>query len=101
MAAYSLVDLWLLSSETSMLKDCDAGKGDAKLLPAFREPYLMRLINFNGLPFFLLANLLTGLVNLSLKTTQVSDASSLLILLVYCSVLSCSAAVAYLWRIQV
>ncbi|ALC42949.1 CG9870, partial [Drosophila busckii] len=46
-------------------------------------------LNMNGLTFFLLANLLTGFVNIFLKPEERSDSVSLLILLVYMFVATC------------
>lgn len=48
-----------------------------------RVPELVLAINRNQLAFFLAANLLTGLINMSIDTLQVSDTLALGILLVY------------------
>ncbi|ENN71542.1 hypothetical protein YQE_11770, partial [Dendroctonus ponderosae] len=47
------------------------------------SPYIYEAINYNGLIFFIIGNLLTGLVNLSISTKQVEAPTSLLILFLY------------------
>lgn len=46
-------------------------------------PIVIETVNRVGLPIFLIANLLTGLVNLTIPTLQVSDGPALLIVLGY------------------
>lgn len=46
-------------------------------------PYIYEGINYNGLLFFLIANVLTGLVNLSISTKKVDNFASIIILSVY------------------
>jgi phosphatidylinositol glycan class W len=48
-------------------------------------PILMNAMNRHGLVAFLAGNLMTGLVNLSINTLQVSDASALSVLFLYSS----------------
>lgn len=48
-----------------------------------RVPYLARLINQHGLACFVVANLLTGIVNLSINTLQVGDMAAIAILTGY------------------
>nr|CAH7753411.1 unnamed protein product [Callosobruchus chinensis] len=50
--------------------------------------YLFYAINYNGLVFFLLANVLTGLVNLTIDTNSIGPAPTLAILFMY-SLLCC------------
>ncbi|XP_022145320.1 uncharacterized protein At4g17910 [Momordica charantia] len=68
-----------------MLSGCVAGNGTSLLEEAF---------NSNLLAAFLLANLLTGLVNLSVDTLSASSISALFILLVYAFVLSTAMGLA-------
>ena len=48
-------------------------------------PVIMERMNKHGLPIFLIANLLTGLVNLTVPTLDVSDGKALLVLFGYVS----------------
>lgn len=52
---------------------------------------ILRAFNRNGLPLFLLANLLTGLVNLTLPTLDMDKFQSLAVLLAYIGILSSAA----------
>ena len=54
-------------------------------------PPLLEAINKNGLAVFLAANLLTGLINVSIRTMYVSDRMAIIVLVAYSSVL-CSIA---------
>lgn len=49
-------------------------------------PVLFDIINFNGLVYFLVANVLTGAVNLFLNPSQRSPLESILILIVYMTI---------------
>ena len=60
--------------------------------PILREPYSMQFINRNGMFYFLLANLLTGLVNLSFDTVNMNSYSAMTILIGYVCLLSSSTA---------
>ena len=57
------------------------------LKPVSRETCIMHFINFNGLSFFLLANVLTGIANLLIDTINVGTFGSMSILLSYCCLL--------------
>lgn len=57
-------------------------------------------INFNGLTFFLLANVFTGLVNLSIHTLNVNVVNSLLILICYMFVVCGIMSAVYLYKIK-
>lgn len=50
-------------------------------------PPLLEVINKNGLAIFLAANLLTGLINVSIRTMYVGDRIAILVLAAYSSVL--------------
>ena len=52
---------------------------------------ILRSFNRNGLAVFLLANLLTGVVNLTLPTIQMSDLSAMIVLIVYIAAVACAA----------
>jgi phosphatidylinositol glycan class W len=54
-------------------------------------PPLLEAINANGLAVFLAANLLTGLVNVLMRTMYISDSVAMVVLVVYSSSL-CSIA---------
>lgn len=49
---------------------------------------LLRAFNRNGLAVFLIANLLTGLVNLTLPTLHMTDIQAMAVLIIYMAVLS-------------
>ena len=70
----------ILSDESSNMK------------PLLREPYSMQFINRNGMFYFLLANLLTGLINLCFDTVNMNSFSSMTILVGYVCLLSSSVA---------
>jgi phosphatidylinositol glycan class W len=58
----------------------------------YSRPYLFDCINQNQLAVFLFANLLTGLVNLSMDTLSVADGPAMGILLVY-MIINCALVV--------
>lgn len=97
MATYLLVDIFLLTFELRR----QMSESSEKSLQVFREPYLMQFINYNGLLFFLLANILTGLVNVAVHTIHVHHTISVIILFTYSFVLSAIVAVMYAWKIRV
>lgn len=96
LSCYLLVDLLLVAMDRH--RDSEAEKETN--LSVFREPYLMRFINFNGLTFFLASNLLTGLINMSFDTIHMTPFGSMTILFVYCNLLGFGSALLYLWRIK-
>lgn len=61
---------------------------------------LWKAINYNGLFYFLLANLLTGLVNISINTNDYSHLKSFIILVAYLAILSAGVIVTYKRSIQ-
>ena len=61
------------------------------LSPSPPIPRLLEAINTNGLAIFLVANLLTGLVNLSMRTMYMDDMKSMGVLIGY-SGLVCAIA---------
>lgn len=54
-------------------------------------PPLLEAINNNGLGVFLAANLLTGLVNVTMRTMYIGDYTAVFVLVAYSSIL-CSVA---------
>lgn len=98
MATYLLVDLLLVTFD---IQQEIKNTADTSSLPVFREPYLLRFINYNGLAFFLLANFLTGLVNMTYDTIHMTPMASVVLLFSYCTVLCLCVAGMYLWRMRI
>ncbi|KAF9995049.1 Glucosaminyl phosphatidylinositol (GlcN-PI) nositol acylation protein [Entomortierella chlamydospora] len=72
--------------------------GSAKiLLPPLTCPPLLEAVNRNGLAVFLFANILTGLVNLSIKTLYTPNSQALAILTAYIAIIS---AAAWVWQVM-
>lgn len=63
------------------------------------ENLIMNGINRNGLVMFLAANLLTGCVNLSMKTIYASDATAFTILTFYMFLISLVAVALHKYQI--
>lgn len=63
-------------------------------------PIVLKAINTNGLVFFLVANLLTGLVNILFQTMLLDDLTSVLILVLYMLVLCTFQTVFYIYGIR-
>lgn len=61
---------------------------------------LLSAVNYNGLVYFLLANVLTGLVNLSVDTLQMSTVQSMTILISYMGTLSIVTLMLCKWKIR-
>lgn len=97
MATYLLVDIFLLTFEIRR----ENSESSSRSLEIFREPYLMRSINYNGLAFFLLANVLTGLVNMTFDTIHMHQAASMVVMFLYCFVLNAVVCVMYAWQIKI
>lgn len=55
--------------------------------------WVLKAFNRNGLAVFLIANLLTGLINLTLNTLKMGQAESMGILLAYAGIITCLALV--------
>ncbi|KAI4519372.1 hypothetical protein K525DRAFT_287283 [Schizophyllum commune Loenen D] len=71
---------------TSGLKRSPGAGGSAKEYAQAQAPALLEAINKNGLALFLLANLLTGTVNLTTQTMYASDTKAMVILIAYVGV---------------
>ncbi|KAF9427861.1 Glucosaminyl phosphatidylinositol (GlcN-PI) nositol acylation protein [Podila epigama] len=67
------------------------------LLPPLTCPPLLEAVNRNGLAVFLVANVLTGLVNMSIQTLYTSDAKALIILTAYMALVT---GVAWVWQVR-
>lgn len=63
-------------------------------------PNIYQAINYNALAFFLVANMLTGLINVSIVTLDMGSLTSLLIIIVYMFVLYAFVMVLYVNRIK-
>ncbi|KAF9973019.1 Glucosaminyl phosphatidylinositol (GlcN-PI) nositol acylation protein [Actinomortierella ambigua] len=66
-------------------------------LPPLSCPPLLEAINRNGLATFLIANVMTGLVNLSIKTLYTPNLQAVAILTIYIFIIS---AVAWTWQLM-
>ncbi|CAD7080229.1 unnamed protein product [Hermetia illucens] len=64
-------------------------------------PLIMQSINYNGLFFFLMANVLTGMVNMSLDTTAVDTGNSLLILTTYMFINCLVITIFYIKKVRI
>ncbi|POS84606.1 hypothetical protein EPUL_004443 [Erysiphe pulchra] len=62
---------------------------------------VLEAYNRNGLAVFLLANLLTGAVNLSISTLECSDLKSMVILVLYAALISGTAVALNWWDISI
>nr|XP_023023513.1 uncharacterized protein At4g17910-like isoform X2 [Leptinotarsa decemlineata]XP_023023520.1 uncharacterized protein At4g17910-like isoform X2 [Leptinotarsa decemlineata] len=60
-------------------------------------PYIFEAINYNGLVFFLVGNILTGFINMSMYTTDRSDYVALLIISLYIFV-NCGFVSVLYWK---
>ncbi|KAI9068191.1 hypothetical protein FKP32DRAFT_1562231 [Trametes sanguinea] len=69
---------------TRHLKGCEASQGGS-------APPLLDAINKNGLVLFLLANVMTGLINLSMQTMYMSDSSAMFVISSYALAISAVA----------
>ncbi|KAL4934377.1 putative GPI anchor biosynthesis protein Gwt1 [Aspergillus undulatus] len=64
------------------------GKNEAAARTAFATSPIMKAFNRGGLAVFLIANLLTGAVNLTVPTLDVNDAQAMIILIGYAAVIT-------------
>ena len=69
--------------------------------PLHAVPPLLDAINRNGLVVFLIANLLTGLINVSTETMYASDAQAMAVLLSYSGVVSLFAWIVRRYRFKI
>lgn len=79
-----------------------ASSEDDEVLRADQVPSpIMRAFNGNGLAVFLVANLLTGLVNLSINTLDMNDAGAMGVLIAYAGVVSLFAVLMDVYGVKV
>lgn len=83
-------DVWSVTDQAVVKRESD--KATSKILKAF---------NRNGLAIFLLANLLTGLVNLTLDTLSMGNLGAMSVLLGYAGILTFIAVALDSWNISV
>lgn len=81
-------------------KDDDVNDTTPKPASTIPSP-IMRAFNKNGLAVFLLANLLTGLVNLSMNTLDMGDLAALGVLVGYAGVVSLVAVLMDVYGVKV
>ena len=60
---------------------------------------LLEAVNRNGLFYFLLANLLTGVVNFGMQTTDAPVGTTLLVLIGYMFSVSLITAILHIWNV--
>lgn len=63
-------------------------------------PFIFEAINYNGLAFFLICNVLTGCVNMIFKTSKIKTFETLVILSVYLLLTCTSVAVLYVKKVR-
>ncbi|ETW77608.1 hypothetical protein HETIRDRAFT_480289 [Heterobasidion irregulare TC 32-1] len=89
---YLLLDLYFFPSPLSRSMYSPTSKlkmQDTSRLPTLQQerpqtaPPLLEAINRNGLALFLLANLATGVINMSMATMYASDATAMIVLTLY------------------
>ena len=65
-----------------------------------RDPVLVEAINFNQLFYFVVGNLLTGIVNVSMRTIHADDVTGMVVLILYATVTNGLATLLYVKNIQ-
>lgn len=78
----------------------DTDDDEANFEQKSASPLIFKAISYNGLAFFLLANLMTGLVNLCYQTLLMDAALSITILLIYMSCLLAITTFFYVNKIK-
>ncbi|XP_076082272.1 glucosaminyl-phosphatidylinositol-acyltransferase PIGW-like [Mytilus galloprovincialis] len=95
MTSYLLIDLIFLFLKSLQNKK-EKGKKEDKVLYS-----LIDAVNYNGLLYFLIANLLTGLINLSMKTILVPPFYSVIIIVSYMIILSAVSFILYVNNVKI
>lgn len=83
----------LLLTETGLSIPLDSLKS--------KIPLLVEAVNYNGLTFFLLANVLTGCTNIFLNTDERTEFESILILFIYMFIITTFSFVLYRLKIRI
>ncbi|XP_008543978.1 uncharacterized protein LOC103568786 [Microplitis demolitor] len=65
-----------------------------------KSPIIFQAVNYNGLIFFLISNLLTGVVNLRIKTLYVDEYNAVLLICSYAAICIFSVFVLYRYNIK-
>jgi len=65
------------------------------------SPYIFEAVSYNGLFYFLLANLLTGVINFTVETVRSSDSVALFVLLGYVLVTHFTVVMLYKRKLKV
>ncbi|XP_052074479.1 phosphatidylinositol-glycan biosynthesis class W protein-like [Mytilus californianus] len=94
MASYLLIDLIFLFLKSLQNKK-EKGIKEDKVLYS-----LIDAVNYNGLLYFLIANLLTGIINLSIKTILVPPIYSVIIIVIYMIILSVVSFILYVNNVK-
>ena len=109
LTAFLLTDLLIIHLQSKA--KTKAGKIKAKNLKTepektsessqmYRCPNFVKAVDYNPLLFFLLANLGTGLVNMTVETIHTEDTAAVLILLLYQASLALVATILYRFKIK-
>ncbi|KAF9439089.1 Glucosaminyl phosphatidylinositol (GlcN-PI) nositol acylation protein [Entomortierella beljakovae] len=105
-ACFLQAEIFLTSGDPSALSiareqakaNISTASGTKKiLLPPLTCPPLLEAVNKNGLAVFLVANIFTGLVNLSIKTLYTPNAQALGILTAYMFFVT---GIAWIWQVR-
>lgn len=78
--------IWMIATMLGLLASCSLGN-DLRCHYSFEMPSLLKRMNQTQLPIFMLANLLTGMINLSMQTKKQSTITGYAILSSYLIVL--------------
>ncbi|KIH89424.1 phosphatidylinositol glycan, class W [Sporothrix brasiliensis 5110] len=98
---FYLVDKFVFGGDSQEGDTDDNGKQDAATAHDESTSVVLRAFNRNGLPIFLLANLLTGLVNMTVPTLDVGQAMSMAILVAYAGVVTAVAVALEVYNITI
>ena len=72
-------------------------QSDSKM---YRCPEIVKAVDFNPLLFFLVANLMTGVVNMTVETIKTDDVQAVIIIIAYQSVLAVIVKLLYKFNIK-